>query len=93
MLAVNLEANTKVIERETDDEALQQRMRALVHLSKQTLLETRGLLIDMGPAFAGEEGLASLLEHHASEFSAVTGIPVRVETSGGDPRLPSRDRR
>ena len=88
MLAVNLEANTKVIERQTDDEALQQRMRALVRLSKQTLLETRGLLIDMGPAFAGEEGLASLLEHHASEFSAVTGIPVRVETSGDDPQLP-----
>jgi signal transduction histidine kinase len=88
MLALNLEANAKVIEEQTDDEALRDRMGALVRLSKQTLLETRSLLVDLQPALAGEEGLASLVEQQAGEFSAVTGIEVSVDCPSGDVRLP-----
>ena len=88
MLALNLEANAQVLGEQTDDEALRERMGALVRLSKQTLLETRSLLVDLQPALAGEEGLASLVEQLAGEFSAVTGIPVRVESAGGDVHLP-----
>ena len=85
MLAVNLEANTKVIERQTDDEALQQRMRALVRLSKQTLLETRGLLIDMGPAFAGEEGLAA-----CSSTTPASSPPSPASPSASRPAAATR---
>ena len=60
MLALNLEANAQVLGEQTDDEALRERMGALVRLSKQTLLETRSLLVDLQPALAGEEGLTSL---------------------------------
>ena len=83
MLSVNLEANAALIEQRTADEELSERMQALVRLSKQTLLETRSLLHDVGPAMAGEEGLSSLFE-----FSAVTGIPVSVRASGQPPELP-----
>ena len=88
MLSVNLEANATLIEQRTADQELSERMQALVRLSKQTLLETRSLLYDVGPAMAGEEGLSSLFEHHAAEFSAVTGIPVSVRASGQPPELP-----
>ena len=88
MLAVNIEANAQTIEASGHDPELSERMQTLVRLSKQTLLETRSLLYDVGPAMAGEEGLLSLLEHHAAEFSAVTGIPVTVQASEGLPKLP-----
>jgi signal transduction histidine kinase len=87
MLAVNLEANSDVVQRETRDPALHERMAALVRLAKQALLETRGLLFNLEPALTGEEGLAVLLRRQAAEFSAVTGIPVTVAASGSDPAL------
>ena len=87
MLALNLEANTDVIESATPDPQLGRRMRGLVRLAKQTLLDTRSLLYNLQPAMAGREGLGHLLREQAGEFSAVTGIPVEVAIDGPERRL------
>jgi signal transduction histidine kinase len=87
MLAVSLEANTKIIEQQTSDPALHERMQALVRLSKQALLETRSVLFSLEPALAGEEGVVQLLRGQAEEFSAVTRIPVTVSATCADIRL------
>ncbi len=88
MLAVNLEANTDVVRRQTTDSALHERMAALVRLAKQALLETRSLLFNLEPALAGDQGIVALLRSQASEFTAVTDIPVTVSALGPEPPLP-----
>jgi signal transduction histidine kinase len=66
-----------------------ERLGALVRLSKQTLLESRGLLFDLSGVMRGESRLDDLVRHQADEFRAITGIATTV-TVDGEPRpLPS----
>jgi signal transduction histidine kinase len=77
MLSLGLE-NAAVAARRTGAEDLAGRLDTLHQVSRETLLETRNLLFDLGRVMAGETGLGELARNLASEFTAVTGIPVEV---------------
>ena len=82
MLAMNLETAARLSEEADDPPQRREQLETMVHLAKQTLIETRGLLVNVQPAMTGELDLPQLLENQAHEFSTVTGIPVRLTTSG-----------
>lgn len=69
------------------DERLAGRLKALVHLAKQTLLDTRNLLFDLEQVMAGQTSLAALVRNQAEEFTAVTGVAVDVTVCGEERRL------
>jgi len=83
MLSLSLETLAEVAERE--DGKLRDRIRELVPLAKQTLLETRHYIFDLKPVLAGEQGLAELAENQAKEFQTVAGTPVELSVRG-EPR-------
>jgi signal transduction histidine kinase len=60
------------------------RLKALVRLARQTLLDTRSLLFDLEGVMAGETSLAALLQHQTAEFQAVTGISVQLTVHGDE---------
>ncbi|MEX0781563.1 MAG: sensor histidine kinase [Dehalococcoidia bacterium] len=65
-----------------------ERLDALVRLSKQTLLESRGLLFDLSGVMRGDSRLDELVRHQADEFRAITGIATVVRIEGGAQPLP-----
>ncbi|HLZ70728.1 MAG TPA: ATP-binding protein [Dehalococcoidia bacterium] len=87
MLSLGLET-AALIERETHDAALAERLEALVRLAKGTLLETRNLLFDLAGVMAGEQSLTALVQNQAREFTAITGIPAQVTVEGEERTLP-----
>jgi signal transduction histidine kinase len=82
MLAMNLETAARLSREADDAPQRREQLEAMVRLAKQTLIETRGLLVNVQPAMTGAVDLPLLLENQAHEFSTVTGIPVRVRSSG-----------
>ncbi len=93
MLTMSLEAHASAVGEEAEAPALRQRLDALVRLSKQTLIETRALLLDLTPAMSGDQPLSALLDEQAREFATVTGVPAHVTTTGSPASLPPRYRR
>jgi signal transduction histidine kinase len=65
-----------------------ERLDALVRLSKQTLLESRGLLFDLSGVMRGDARLDELVRHQAEEFRAITGIATTVHVEGSAGTLP-----
>lgn len=63
------------------------RLATASNLAKQTLLEARGLLTDLQPAFAGTMELGDLIRGQCDEFAAVSGIPTNYTIEGAVPRL------
>jgi signal transduction histidine kinase len=82
MLTLGLETVAAVVERERGNSQVDERLAALVRLSKQTLLDTRSLLFDLEQVMAGRTSLAALVQNQAREFTAVTGIAVNVDVTG-----------
>jgi len=66
-----------------------ERLDALVRLSKQTLLESRGLLFDLSDVMHGEARLEALIQNQADDFRAITGITTTVRVEGAPASLPS----
>jgi signal transduction histidine kinase len=83
MLALNLEANAQTLDDDPGQAALRGRLVTLSEIAKHTLLETRGLLVDLQPVMAGDEPLDDLLRQLAREFSAVTGVAAHVSSDDG----------
>ena len=75
-LSLNLETAADMAERENG--ALRERLQTLVHIAKQTLLETRHYIYDLKPLLLGERDLAAIVENQAKEFETVSGLPVRL---------------
>ncbi|MBI2761970.1 MAG: sensor histidine kinase [Chloroflexi bacterium] len=88
MLTLGLETAAAVLERERGNGHVDERLSALVRLSKQTLLDTRSLLFDLEQVMAGQTSLAALVQNQAREFTAVTGIAVEVDVIGDERPLP-----
>ncbi len=88
MLTLGLETAAALVERETQDAVLAERLGALLRLAKGTLLETRNLLFDLAGVMAGEQSLTALVRNQAREFTAVTGIQAEVAVAGEERRLP-----
>lgn len=80
MLSLNLETLSEAADR--DDGKVRDRIKELVPLAKQTLLETRHYIYDLKPVLAGERGLVDMAENQAREFRTVAGLPVEVSVSG-----------
>jgi signal transduction histidine kinase len=87
VLAISLEANVAILEKQLADHELVERMKALVGLAKRALIDTRGLLFNLEPALTGDLDLATLIREQAAEFSAITRIPVSVEADRETPAI------
>jgi len=85
MLSLNLEAAADAA---SSEPAMSERLRRLVLLAKQTLLEVRHYIFDLKPLLDGEAGIAAALQSQVREFITVSGLPVSVELTGEERRLP-----
>jgi signal transduction histidine kinase len=85
MLAMNLETLAEVDGRADAGPKRADQISGMVQLAKETLIATRGLLTNLQPLTLDSLGLAERVRNHAREFSAVTGIPVRIAVEG-EPR-------
>jgi signal transduction histidine kinase len=88
MLSLGLETTAAELAAGTAGPQTALRVNTLVGVAKQALLETRNLLMDLDKAMAGETSLSSLLRHQTEEFTAVTGISVRLDVAGEEVPLP-----
>ncbi|MBI4305993.1 MAG: GAF domain-containing sensor histidine kinase, partial [Chloroflexi bacterium] len=79
-LALNLETCADLAEREK--QPLRERLRQLVPLARQALLETRHYIFDLRPLLAGEGDLLAAIENQVREFRTVSRIDTRLETIG-----------
>ncbi|MBI4220596.1 MAG: sensor histidine kinase [Chloroflexi bacterium] len=79
-LALNLETCADLAER--DKGPLRDRLRQLVPLARQALLETRHYIFDLRPLLAGEGDLRTAIENQVKEFRSVSRIDTRLETTG-----------
>lgn len=84
MLSLNLEAAAEA----AAEPAVGERLRGLVALAKQILLEVRHYIFDLKPLLEGQAGIAAALRNQAREFTAVSGLPVSVELAGEERELP-----
>lgn len=86
MLSLNLETCADLAEREPGP--LRERLRTLVPLAKQTLLETRHYIFDLKPLLSGEEGLVTVAENQVKEFRTVAAIPAALSVQGRPRQVP-----
>jgi len=84
-LSLNLETCADLAEREKGP--LRERLRGLVPLARQTLLETRHYIHDLGPLLSGERDLAAVAENLVGEFAAIAGIPAHLTAQGDPPEV------
>jgi len=80
MLSLNLETCADLAQQQS--QGLEKRLKSLVDLSKETLLEVRHYIFDLKPYLAGEKGVTSLVENQVREFRMVSGVPTTLETRG-----------
>jgi signal transduction histidine kinase len=79
MLSLNLETAADMA---TAERGLSDRLGRLVTLAKQTLLEVRHYIFDLKPLLRGEASVSAALQSQMREFTAVSGLPVRLEVAG-----------
>ena len=84
MLSLNLE---KAAELAPDDD-FGRRLRGLVGLAKESLLDVRQYIFDLKPLLSGDVGLIETIRAQITEFSAVSGLQVDLRVSGDEPDLP-----
>ena len=87
-LSLNLETAAEVAELE--DSAVSDRLRKLVPIAKETLLETRHYIYDLKPLLEGEQDLVALARRQLKEFETVAGTPVRFTVEGDPPAVPAQ---
>jgi signal transduction histidine kinase len=85
ILGLQLETSAELADQKRED--LPERLRQLVALSKETLLEVRHYIFDLKPYLAGQKGVSEMLTNQVNEFSRVSGIQAAVETLGDERTL------
>lgn len=85
MLSLNLE---KAAEVAGDDQKLGDRLKGLVVLAKEALLEVRHYIFDLKPLLSGDAGLTATIRGQIREFSTVSGLPVHLAVEGEERRVP-----
>lgn len=88
MYALNLNLETCVELAEREKGPLRERLRSLVPLAKQTLMETRHYIYDLKPLLSGETSLAAVVENQVKEFQTISGIPVNLSMKGESENIP-----
>ena len=86
MLSLQLETCAELAEQQRP--GLGERLKQLVALSKESLLEVRHYVFDLKPYLAGEKGAASMVESQVREFKNVAGVGADVEVKGEDREVP-----
>ena len=79
MLSLQLE--TCVDLADSNPTGLSDRLKRLVSLSKESLLEVRHYIFDLKPYLAGEKGLSSMVESQIREFRNVAGVSTELEVN------------
>jgi signal transduction histidine kinase len=82
ILGLQLETSADLADQGRED--LPDRLRQLVALSKETLLEVRHYIFDLKPYLAGQKGVSEMLTNQVSEFSRVSGLEATLETVGDE---------
>ena len=82
ILGLQLETSAELADQKRED--LPDRLRQLVALSKETLLEVRHYIFDLKPYLAGQKGVSEMLTNQVNEFSRVSGMEATVETVGDE---------
>jgi signal transduction histidine kinase len=85
ILGLQLETSADLADQKRED--LPERLRQLVALSKETLLEVRHYIFDLKPYLAGQKGVSEMLTNQVNEFSKVSGIEATLETLGDERTL------
>jgi signal transduction histidine kinase len=86
MLSISLEACVELASR--GQNGLQERLKSLVQISKQALLDTRHYIFDLKPMLEGNRPITEMVEHQVQEFRTVTSIPTAFTVSGNETPLP-----
>ena len=85
MYALNLGLeNCARLARRGDYSTLNDSLSSLVPLSRQTLLEIRHYMYDPTPLLSSEDRFEDLVKTQIGEFEAISQIPARLESLGGD---------
>lgn len=87
MLALSLESCVTLAGR-AGNQDLGERLKGLVGVSRQALLEIRGAMFDLGPLLEGEQPLRGALEGLLREFRAVSRTDLTLTVEGEEPELP-----
>jgi signal transduction histidine kinase len=86
MLTLSLE--TAIDRVGSDPEEQRRRLQDLTALAKNALWEVRQYIFDLQPLLSGAEGLPGAIHGVVKEFQAVSDLPVELEISGAQRRLP-----
>ena len=87
MLSLNLETSAELARKKPVN--FEDRLKKLVGLSKETLLEVRHYIFDLKPYLAGEKGVASMVENQIREFNTIAGVPTDLEIKGDEHQVPT----
>jgi signal transduction histidine kinase len=71
-----------------DPEEQRRRLQDLTALAKNALWEVRQYIFDLQPLLSGAEGLPGAIQGVVKEFQAVSDLPVELEITGAQRRLP-----
>ena len=82
MISLGLEGVAEQAEGAPNSSGLGPRLRALHQVSKQTLLDARGLLLELNQEPTGELAATDLMERQVEEFRAVTGLSATFAVQG-----------
>ncbi len=84
MLSLNLEAAADAA---ASTPQVSERLKRLVVLARQILLEVRHYIFDLKPLLEGEAGIAAALRSQVREFTTVSSLPVALEVIGQEQQL------
>ena len=89
MLALHLDKTAALVD---DDPVLGERIRLLLWMAREALVEVREYIFDLKPLLAGQVSLTQTIRDQASEFSRVAGVAIGIEVEGAERELPIHHR-
>ncbi len=85
MLTLHLDKTASLVE---GDPVLGERIRLLLWLAREALVEVRQYVFDLEPLLAGRTSLVQTVREQASEFAKIGEISIVVESEGEEKVLP-----
>ncbi|MEZ4502954.1 MAG: sensor histidine kinase [Dehalococcoidia bacterium] len=85
MLTLHLDKTATLVE---DDPVLGERIRLLLWMSREALVEVRQYIFDLKPLLTGQTSLTQTIRDQAAEFSRIAGIAIEIEALGEERELP-----
>jgi signal transduction histidine kinase len=85
MLTLHLDKTATLVE---NDPVLSERIRLLLWMSREALVEVRQYIFDLKPLLTGQTSLTQTIRDQAAEFSRIAGIAIEIATEGDERELP-----